>query len=231
MKKWTGVEYNPRKISQTRLRYGSNLTPRLVRRISGVTNMLFWIRTKLSTRAARWRGVKMVRRFVRQEDGATAVEFGIVAAPFLALVFAIIETSLIFFAGQTLETAVSDSARLIMTGQAQAQNLTQSTFRDKVCTKIYGLFDCANGMSVDVRTYTSFATATSAKPVDANGNFVDNFVYSPGAAGQIVVVRLMYQWPVYVSLLGFNLADISGGKRLLMATAVFRNEPFTVSTP
>jgi Flp pilus assembly protein TadG len=193
--------------------------------------MLLRIETKLSARAARWRGVKTVRRLVRQEDGATAIEFGIVAAPFLALVFAIIETAVIFFAGQALETAVSDSARLIMTGQAQAQNLTQTTFKDKVCAKIYGLFNCANGMSVDVRTYTSFATASAAKPVDSNGDFVDNFTYSPGGPGQIVVVRLMYQWPVYVSLLGFNLADISGGKRLLMATAVFRNEPFTVTAP
>ena len=110
--------------------------------------MLLRFRTKLSTRAARWRGIKTVRRFVRQEDGATAVEFGIVAAPFLALVFAIIETAIIFFAGQTLETAVSDSSRLIMTGQAQALNLTQSTFKDKVCTKIYGLFNCATDMPV-----------------------------------------------------------------------------------
>jgi len=193
--------------------------------------MLLRIRTKLSTRAARWRGIKTVRRFVRQDDGATAIEFGIVAAPFLALVFAIIETAIIFFAGQTLETAVSDSARLIMTGQAQAQNLTQATFKEKVCTKIYGLFDCATGMSVDVRTYTTFASANTGRPVDSNGNFVDDFTYSPGGPGQIVVVRLMYQWPVYVSLLGFNLADISGGKRLLMATAVFRNEPFTASAP
>jgi hypothetical protein len=41
-----------------------------------------------------------------------------------------------------------------------------------------------------------------------------------------VVVRLFYQWPVYVSLLGFNLQNMSGGHRLLIATAAFRNEPF-----
>jgi Flp pilus assembly protein TadG len=29
------------------------------------------------------------RRLVRQQDGAAAIEFGLVAAPFLALVFAI----------------------------------------------------------------------------------------------------------------------------------------------
>ena len=40
------------------------------------------------------------------------------------------------------------------------------------------------------------------------------------------MVRLFYQWPVYVSLLGFNLPNMIGGKRLLVATAAFRNEPY-----
>jgi Flp pilus assembly protein TadG len=62
---------------------------------------------------------RLVRRFVRQQDGSAAVEFGMVAVTFLGLTFAILETALVFFAGQTLETAVTDSARLIMTGQAQ----------------------------------------------------------------------------------------------------------------
>jgi Flp pilus assembly protein TadG len=190
--------------------------------------MLHRITTKL-VRAGGWFGVKTARRLLRQEDGATAIEFGMVAAPFLALIFAIMETGIIFFAGQTLETAAADSARLIMTGQAQSRNLTAATFKTEVCNRIYALFDCAGGMKVDVRTFASFGAATAPRPVDASGNFVDNFTYSPGAAGDIVVVRLMYQWPIYVSLLGFNLADISGGKRLLMATSVFRNEPFSVS--
>src|SRR4249919_657484 len=83
-----------------------------------------------------------VRRLIRQQDGAAAIEFGIVAAPFLALIFAIIETAVVFFAGQTLETAGSDSARLIMTGQAQTQGFDQAAFKNAVCAKIYGLFNC-----------------------------------------------------------------------------------------
>jgi hypothetical protein len=43
-------------------------------------------------------------------------------------------------------------------------------------------------------------------------------------------VRLYYQWPVYLSLAGFNLADMAGGKRLLAATSAFRNEPYATST-
>ncbi len=76
------------------------------------------------------------RRLIRQQDGATTIEFGLVAAPFLAMVFAIIETAVVFFAGQTLETAGADSARLIMTGQAQTQGFDQAAFKNAVCSKI-----------------------------------------------------------------------------------------------
>src|SRR5215212_10034275 len=183
------------------------------------------IGTKRLTRA-RMMNVRIVQRFARGEDGAAAVEFAIVAAPFLALMFAIMETSLVFFASQTLETAVADSARLIMTGQAQAQNFTAAQFKTEVCNRVKGLFDCTGGLQIDVKTYTGFGSVDNSKPVDANGNLKTNFGYTPGGPGDIVVVRLMYQFPVYASLLGFNLSDMAGGKRLVMATAAFRNEPY-----
>ncbi|HTS39992.1 MAG TPA: TadE/TadG family type IV pilus assembly protein [Xanthobacteraceae bacterium] len=164
---------------------------------------------------------------LRRQDGAAAVEFGLIAVPFLALVFAIMETALIFFAGQTLETAAADSARLIMTGQAQTQGLNQSTFKDAVCAKVHGVFDCANGLYVDVRTYSSFSNISTPNPIDANGNLVNNFAYQPGGPGDIVVMRLMYQWPVYVTLLGLNgLSNMSASNRLLVSTVAFRNEPY-----
>jgi Flp pilus assembly protein TadG len=180
----------------------------------------------MSICVSRLASAHVARRFIRQQDGTSAVEFGLVAAPFLALVFAIMETAIIFFAGQTLETAVADSARLIMTGQAQTQGLTKATFKNAVCAKIYGLFNCATGMYVDVKTFTTFGGVTMTPPKDANGNFVDNTGYDAGGPCSIVVVRLFYQWPVYVSLLGFDLQNLSGGNRLLVATAAFRNEPF-----
>ena len=187
------------------------------------------MRVHLKTFAARARrllGLKTIRRLTRQQDGAAAVEFAMVAAPFLALVFAIMETALVFFAGQVLETAAADSARLIMTGQAQNQSFDQAAFKDAVCSRIYGLFNCTGGIYIDVKTYTSFASVDTTPPIDQNGKLITNFSYQPGAPGDIVVVRLFYQWPVYVPLLGFNLADMAGGKRLIAATVAFRNEPY-----
>jgi len=176
--------------------------------------------------ARRLLGVRTIRRLTRQQDGAAAVEFAMVAAPFLALVFAIMETAMVFFAGQVLETAAADSARLIMTGQAQNQSFDQAAFKNAVCARIYGLFNCTGGIHIDVKTYASFASVDTALPIDADGNLITNFSYQPGAPGDIVVVRLFYQWPVYVPLLGFNLADMAGGKRLIAATVAFRNEPY-----
>jgi Flp pilus assembly protein TadG len=170
---------------------------------------------------------RAMRRLARKEDGAAAIEFGLVAAPFLLLIFAIMETAFVFFAGQTLETAVADSARLIMTGQAQAKGMNQSTFKEAVCARVYGLFDCQNGVHIDVATYPSFSAINLSNPLDANGNFQNNQVFQPGGQGDIVVVRLFYQWPIYVSL----LSNMSGNKRLLVAAAAFRNEPFGVPTP
>ena len=184
------------------------------------------IRTQLAIGARRLAADRACVASAQQQDGAAAVEFGLVAAPFLALVFAIMETAVIFFAGQALETAAADSSRLIMTGQAQTQGFSAAAFKNAVCAKIYGLFDCQNGVYVDVKTFTSFANVTMTNPIDGQGNFQNNFTYQPGGPGDIVVVRLFYQYPVYVSLLGFNLANMNGGKRLLAATAAFRNEPY-----
>jgi len=167
--------------------------------------------------------IRAMRRLGRKQDGAAAVEFGMVAAPFLFLVFAILETAIVLFAGQTLETAVSDSSRLIMTGQAQTKGLNQATFKTAVCARIFGLFDCANGVFVDVKTYANFGSVDLSPPLDASGNFQVNQTYQPGGPGDIVVVRLFYQWPIYLSL----LQNMAGNKRLLVATAAFRNEPYT----
>ena len=54
-----------------------------------------------------------VRRFRRDGRGSAAVEFAFIAPVFFVLLFAIIETAIVFFASQVLEGAVQDTGRLI----------------------------------------------------------------------------------------------------------------------
>ena len=50
--------------------------------------------------------------------------------------------------------------------------------------------------------------------------------FNPGNSGQIVVARVYYLQPIFADLLGTGLANNLGTDRLLVGTAVFRNEPF-----
>lgn len=184
------------------------------------------LRSKFLTKLGGLLRGRLARRFVRQQDGAAAVEFALVATPFLALLFAVLETAMVFFANQTLEAAAANSSRLIMTGQAQTANYTKADFKAAVCARIYGLFDCTNGLTVDVKTYSTFGTVNNTPPV-TNGVFdTTQAAYLPGGPGCIVVVTLYYQWPIYVSMYNTGLSNLSGSKRLLVATSVFRNEPY-----
>ena len=170
-------------------------------------------------------------RFVRRQDGAAAVEFALIAAPFLALTFAILETAFVFFAGQVLETAAADSARLIMTGQAQTAGYSAAEFKTQVCARIFGLFDCEK-IYVNVKSYSTFAAVSGATSPVVNGQFdASKMAYEACGPGKIEVVTLYYQWPIYVLLLGNTIANLNGGKRLLAATAVFRVEPYGSTGP
>jgi Flp pilus assembly protein TadG len=165
------------------------------------------------------------RRFARHRGGSAAVEFAFVALPFLALLFAIIQTVLVFLAQEALETITATAGRLILTGQAQAQNLTQTSFKTAVCGEVVALFNCASGININVQTFSSFSNVTYPSPVN-NGQFQNSsFVYQPGGPGDVVVVQIMYQWPIFLNLMGLNLANLSNDSRLLIATAAFRNEP------
>jgi Flp pilus assembly protein TadG len=168
----------------------------------------------------------LLRRFRRHRRGSAAVEFALVAPIFFALLFAIVEVALMFFASQVLETVTQASARYILTGQAQGASMTQGQFKSYVCGQIPALFSCAN-LKVNVQSATSFSAITITNPIDANCNFVGAQNYCPGNSSQPVFVQLSYQWPVFVTGLGFNMSCGSSNARWLTATAVFQNEPLT----
>jgi len=166
-------------------------------------------------------------RFRHGRDGSVAVEFALVAVPFIALLFAIFQTALVFFAGQVFETAVADAARLIMTGQAKASNMTANAFRQEICKRAVALANCTGSVSVDVRTYADFASAQPSPPPVKDGKVdTSSYGYQQSNGGQIVLVRAVYPIPIYMDLLGLGLGDISPGTHMLVATAAFRNEPF-----
>lgn len=188
--------------------------------------MIFRRSEPIDASTAEPRPKSRIGRLLGDRSGASAVEFGILALPFVALLGAIFESALCFLAGQILDTAVTDAARLIRTGQAQASGYSQAQFTTQVCNRLYVLFDCG-GLYVDSKVYTSFTSATTSMPIDANKNFnTTGFTFQMGGSSEIVVVRVFYQYPLYFSKLGLDLSNLSSGSRLLSGVSAFRNEPF-----
>lgn len=177
---------------------------------------------------------KALRRFRRNRNASAAVEFALIAPVFFALLFAIVETALVFFAGQLLETGIQDSGRQIFTHQLQDSGLTlsqaEAKFRQDLCNSVSVLFSCP--LDVDVRFYPSGTAIKIIDPIDAGGNYDGSglvFQLPPPGSSATVVVRGFYQWPLFVTGLGYNIANIGRGtsnsKRLLAATTAFHVEP------
>jgi Flp pilus assembly protein TadG len=173
------------------------------------------------------RGTKAI---ARNKRGATIIEFAIVAAPFVALLIATLQTSLVFFAQQTLETVSEETSRQILTGAVRSGTGPGSTsvadFHQIACKNLPSYMNCANLM-IDVQTADSFADVDTSTPsLYDNDGKPKTWDFNTGSAGDIVVMRTMYLLPVVGGPFGFDLANADGSHRLLIATAVFRTEPY-----
>lgn len=178
------------------------------------------------------------RRFGRDERGATAIEFALLALPFFTIVAATLETALIFLAGQVLDAAVDNAARLVRTGQAQTAEYTQAQFRTAICDGLFGMFNCDDNtkLRINVSEVTNFSSvslgyplATGTNCTAAQCNWTLAEAYGPGTGSEVIQVQVYYKWPTVVNLPGFNFGTLPDGSRLLGATRVFKNEPFGCS--
>jgi Flp pilus assembly protein TadG len=172
------------------------------------------------------------RRFLRHERGATAVEFALVATPFLALLLGIIELGLIFMGSVTLDNATQAAARKIRTGQvvsptgAAAKEVSRGAFRDAVCNGMGWMKDdCTANLVVDVRTFTQFQNIAYDDPITNKTFNPGEVTFDTGGPSDIVLVRVYYPWKLYVPLMAGAL-EKTPGKTLLTSITTFRNEPY-----
>jgi Flp pilus assembly protein TadG len=174
------------------------------------------------------RSAKALISFGAACRGATALEFALVAPAFIATLIAIFETTFFLFAQQTLQNAAVSASRLIMTGQVQNSNTTQSQFASEVCPMVSAVFTCANLM-INVQNYSDFGGASTSKPTltyNPDGTVSNAWSYSPGTAGQVMVVQLIYQWPIVAGPFGYVLSNLGNGTTEMMGVAAFRVEPY-----
>lgn len=166
-----------------------------------------------------------LRCFLRDRKGASALEFAIVGAPFLLLLIGLFDIALLYIGNFALEQTVSEAARFIRTGQAQQWG--ETAFKNRVCANAGPVLDCSH-LSFDVRVFPDWAAVELTPPIDKEKSN-QTYSYEPGARNEIVVVRAFYEWPFlknFPTAFDPQAPGSESGKRTLVATAAFRNEPF-----
>jgi len=184
--------------------------------------------------------------FWLRDQGATAVEFGLIAFPFVASLVGAFVIGLNFYMGVCLDYATRKAARDVMTGAAQTGGYSASQFQTKLCGYLPASFTCAN-VFVSVSALTSPAyVATLPSPyhtpyygyLNANRsgltppalNAAANPFAVTGSVGNcwLIVVQTAYAAPTLLSWLTPTAAATFNGAKvnLLTSAATFMTEPF-----
>lgn len=199
-------------------------------------------------RAKRQRRFRSLLRFRRDEEGAAALEFAILAIPFMLLIFATFETFFAFAGEQLMANAVDTMSRKIRTGeitfgQGKSTDVTEAEFRQMFCDEISVLNMCSSTEAVtpsklylDVRQFASFADMPREVPKISTDTYADldttEFGFSPGGANSNNVLRAYYRWQIMTDLMRPYITNIRPANKpvptdfLIVQTAAFENEDY-----
>lgn len=155
----------------------------------------------------------IINRLRRQDSGATAIEFAIVAPVLFLLLFGIIEFSLMMFVSSVVEGATATISRQSKTGVNRSTASTPAARAAEDSARLRQMvIDRGRGI---IRTeYLDVAT----RPRTSRSGTV-------GDAGEMVIYTVSYDWHILTPLLSPILGDDDGVFPISSTTAVV-NEPF-----
>lgn len=197
---------------------------------------------------------RSAKRFVRDPEGATAVEFALVAPIFFATLLSIIEITMIFGTTVMLDAAANRASREIRTGKIYLDNYNVAT--DPVIDPDTGDETCPNEQACsreeqflkamcrnlvlircdeikyNVEVFGSFSDVATGVYCDGSGGVAPT-AFEIGDPNETVVVTIAYLYrPIIPNPLSYSGRDwrtsAQGGCNglMLQSTVVFRNEPF-----
>ncbi len=161
------------------------------------------------------RGLRRVRRLLGRK-GTAAIEFAVAAPVFLLFACMIIENGIMLFTQASLDNATRDAARLIQTGQVNANGNASTLFTNQLCTDLSSFITCAS-LLYNVQSASTFSSLSPVVTMDSS-------TFSPGSGAQDVVVQVAYNRAFFIPWVG-NLVSTSDSLQMV-STVAFQNEPF-----
>jgi Flp pilus assembly protein TadG len=180
-------------------------------------------------------------RLRRDQDGATAVEFGLIALPFFMLLIGTLGVCQLFFWVFTAENAVWTASRDMRTGAFQTTasgspyagltgDALKTEFRRQICKQTVNFNDCFNNSVVLVQSTLLGGTINAPQcTTNTNALVADTdamAAFDAGASSSQVMVTLCYAWGFGGKLPFLPVNKTSNGSFLIQASAVFVTEPY-----
>lgn len=158
--------------------------------------------------------------FRRDERGATAVEFALVAPILCFALLSLVEIGMLGMMSSGLDNAVIEAARRIRTGRADGPT-SATTFEDQICANLGGNTSaCRSRLVVSVQKFSKFYDAGGSISAPPNGAF------DKGVAGDIIIVKADYNWPLMSPFIA-TAFERSGPMNIMLGSRLaFKNEPF-----
>lgn len=158
-----------------------------------------------------------------------AIEFAVVAVPFVYMLVAIIELSMMFTSASLLESSTSAASRQIRTGAIQEAASTpaaqEALFRNVLCERASVLMDC-DEIQVESVNIGAFGSYQDFLPqLDGDGNLVSQG-FDAGGVSDVILVRTFYRYNFMTPLIGQFLGEGLTGTRAFMSTIVLQTEPY-----
>lgn len=175
---------------------------------------------------ARRCGLRRALVFARDKSGAAALEFALVALPFLAMLVCIIEVGVDFLFFSQIDYAVHKAAQEIRSGSVQIQKLTAAQFKTNVlCPKLSG-FTCSS-LQVNVVVIKQSEEWASWSPTTIDPASAK---WCPGGSADTVLIQVAYPVPL-ATMIWAGAQSTANGVRYYLSAAAFRNDPYGLPAP
>lgn len=185
---------------------------------------------------------KLLDLFRRRNEGATAVEFALIAPAFFMVTWGTIEVGMLALASTLLEGAVREAGRAGITGYAPTGQTREQYVKDTV-KKFTANFLDIDKIAIETKSYSSFSNVGQPEAFvdrspyngtydagesfsDTNGNGKwdsDQGKTGLGDPGSVVLYTLTYKWDFFAGYAKeiFGVPSVN-----LTAAVAVRNEPF-----
>lgn len=159
-------------------------------------------------------------RFRRDERGATAAEFALVAPLLFFSLFSLVEIGMLGMISSGLDNAMVEASRRIRTGRDDGAS-NANGFKNQICANMGGaLNSCMSRLTVSVQKFPKFYDANQVAAAPPAGQF------NKGGPGDIVLVKADYRWPLMTPFLATAFHRNGPTEVIIASRTAFKNEPY-----